>query len=121
MSTYKFKIPGIPVVQQRWQIGKYGQRYDPSSRARKQLAQELLVARQTNGMPIFKNDLSLKLTFYFQAHGARKIDIDNCLKAFFDSGNGILWEDDDQICHIDAWKVKCEPGHEQTEAEIMEL
>jgi Holliday junction resolvase RusA-like endonuclease len=41
------------------------------------------------------------------------------LKAIEDSGNGILWTDDDQIIHIDAWKHTCEPAQERTEIEVM--
>ncbi len=40
------------------------------------------------------------------------------LKALEDSGNEILWKDDAQIYHIEAWKHICEIKDERTELEI---
>lgn len=34
-----------------------------------------------------------------------KPDIDNLEKTIGDAGNGVLWNDDSQIVHFDAWKI----------------
>ena len=31
-------------------------------------------------------------------------DIDNFIKALFDSFNGVVWGDDDQVTHVDGYK-----------------
>lgn len=34
----------------------------------------------------------------------KKKDCDNLLKFYLDCLNGLVWKDDAQVCHIDAWK-----------------
>lgn len=57
--------------------------------------------------------LSLKVVFSLPRAKSQKRkypshqvgDLDNFLKAFCDAANGILWEDDRQVIHVDAWKL----------------
>jgi Holliday junction resolvase RusA-like endonuclease len=107
------------VIQQRPRLGKYGGFYDPSSKERKLLSMQLLAGRSGSGIhTAFDCELSVKFSFFYARHGRRKIDLSNMLKAVEDSGNGILWADDDQLIHVDAWKHGCEPSQERTELEI---
>lgn len=116
----KIVIVGRPVIQERPRLGKYGNFYDPSSKERKALAISLLAGRQrANVHKAFDCGLSLKVAFFYTPHGKRKVDLSNMLKALEDSGNGILWADDDQIVHVDAWKHACDPTNERTEIEVM--
>lgn len=62
--------------------------------------------------------LSLKVAFFYAPHGKRKVDLSNMLKALEDSGNGVLWVDDDQIIHIEVYKLPTEESKERTELEI---
>lgn len=117
----KLVIHGKPVIQQRPRRGKYGNFYDPSSKERKRLSQELLAARnRKNRFSPYDGHLGLKVVFHFYSHGKRKTDLSNMLKALEDSGNGILWKDDDQIDHLEVMKRLSEKSNERTEIEIME-
>lgn len=118
---YQFSLEGVPINQARARSGKYGNFYDPSGKAKKGLGMALIVARQTHAMPLFKSDLGLSLAFSCSRGSGRKIDIDNLCKAFLDAGNGVLWKDDSQIIHLDAWKYYCEKGSERTDVQINEL
>lgn len=93
--------------------------YDPIKKEREFLAAQLLEGRQRSHVysPL-DGPLSLKVAFFYAPHGRRKVDLSNMLKALEDSGNGILWGDDDQIIHVDGWKHNCEPAQERTEIEI---
>jgi Holliday junction resolvase RusA-like endonuclease len=35
---------------------------------------------------------------------ASKPDVDNYSKLFMDAANSILWDDDKQVAHLEAWK-----------------
>lgn len=100
---YEFKvvIPGNPLVQQRHRVGKWGGMYDPISKEKKQLGQVLLLSRLAHKLPIWEGLLSVEVYFYDGPHKrGQKPDIDNFVKALFDAGNKILWEDDSQIRHL---------------------
>lgn len=119
---YKFVVKGPPVVQQRFQIGKYGNRYDPSGKERKVLSEYLLVARMEAGKSVLKGFLALTVSFcYSRGIRGQQPDLSNMLKALEDSGNKILWEDDKQIIVLHAFKVEVAKGGERTEVEIEEL
>lgn len=115
MRTYSFTIEGAPLVQERARKGKYGQIYDPSSKARKALGYQLLSARQGVKMPILAGLIRLYVVF----HGLAKGDLSNALKALEDSGNGVLWKDDRQIirAYVDVYRT----GNPQTEVAVEEL
>lgn len=112
-------------MQERVQVVfKNGQKwaYDPTKRQRDALSRSLLSERQQ--LKIFapyKGPLSVKASFFCQSHGERKKDLDNLCKALLDSGNTILWKDDNQIEHLELWKHKCEVSQERTELEVREL
>lgn len=117
----KIVIPGAPVIQQRPRLGKYGNFYDPSSKERKGLTLQLLAGRERIGVhKAYDCELSIKVSFFYAPKGRARIDLSNMLKALEDSGNEVLWVDDSQIYHIEAWKHTCEPKDERTEIEIME-
>lgn len=118
----KLTILGAPVIQQRPRMGKYRNFYDPSSKERKELTSKMLTGRQGRGLfAPYVGDLSVKVAFHYLAHGKRKMDLDNMIKACLDSGNGILWEDDSNIQHLDIWKYRCDEISQRTEIEIMKL
>lgn len=119
--SYQIVIAGQPVVQKRPRTFKnFGKTitWDPTKAARKALSEQLLVARVKAGKGVLSGDVSLTVSFYVVAHGKRRIDVSNMLKALEDSGNGILWKDDSQIFHIVASRYLCREGEERTEVEI---
>lgn len=119
----KFTVPGRPVIQKRPRTFVRGGRpitWDPTGIERKALSQELLAGRQRcHVYSPLKSELTLRVSFFYAPKG-RRPDLSNMLKALEDSGNTILWNDDHQIIHIDAWKHKCEEAQERTEIEVME-
>jgi Holliday junction resolvase RusA-like endonuclease len=54
----------------------------------------------------FKGPVELTICFY--TSDKRKHDIDNLLKALFDALTYFAFEDDDQVVHVDMWKVRAE-------------
>lgn len=115
----KIIIPGTPVIQQRPRLGKWKNFYDPSSKERKELSVKMLWERQQRGLfSPYAGELSVKVAFFYFAHGRRKIDLDNLAKACLDSGNGVLWEDDTNIHHLELWKHRSDQANERTEIEI---
>lgn len=117
MTTQKITLLGPVVVQERPRRGKYGNFYDPSSEAKKALGMRLLCSRLTSGNKVLTGELSVHVEFF----DSRRFDVDNAFKALADSANKILWDDDSQIRHIDAWKHPAEKGKERTEMAIEEL
>lgn len=120
----KITITGRPVIQQRARTFTNGGKvitWDPTKKDRASLAQSLLVGRQRGGLySPYECELSLKVSFFYAPKG-RRPDLSNMLKALEDSGNKVLWLDDHQIIHIDAWKHKCEVVQERTEIEVMKI
>lgn len=121
-SLLKFTIVGRPVIQQRARTFTNGGKvitWDPTKKDRAALAQSLLAGRQRCAVYApFACELTLGVSFFYAPKG-RRPDLSNMLKALEDSGNGVLWEDDHQIIHIDAWKHKCEESQERTEIEVL--
>lgn len=102
-TTLKLTVEGKPVHQQRHRRRHRGGTYDPSAPAKKGLAMDLLHQRVTQGMGIFTGECRLEAHYYDSPHrSGQKPDIDNFLKATLDAGNGVLWEDDDQVVQIHA-------------------
>lgn len=96
--TYTIVVLGKPLVQARPRIGRYGGMYDPIAKEKKALSQELLFQRVAQGKALFKGEVTVIAHFWDAPHKrGQKPDIDNFLKALFDAGNGVLWQDDSQI------------------------
>jgi len=105
----KIVIQGPPIVQERPRKGRYGNFYDPSSKAKQRLSYELLVERHKMQRKPLTENVALEVVFY----GLKKGDIDNAIKALLDAGNKILWEDDKQIVAIEAHVVRTD-NHPRT-------
>lgn len=106
----RFTVPFI-AVQERPRRVTRGNRswwYSPTSKAQSAIGQFALVARQTQGIDLFRG----KVDFSLIVNGLKKGDLDNVIKAVLDACNKILWEDDRQVKKIFAWA----PG-EPTNAE----
>lgn len=86
---------------------------DLGFRASMQLRVRLARIREAYRGEILTGALSLKIVFSLPRAKSQKRkypshqvgDLDNFLKAFCDAANGLLWEDDRQVIHVDAWKL----------------
>lgn len=69
--------------------------------------------RQYKDKPL-QGDLSVDVDFYF---ANLKMDIDNALKALFDSMTGVLWVDDRQIINLSV-KKRVDKKNPRTEIQV---
>lgn len=97
-----------PKPQQRHRISKNGGMYDPSNKYRKDL--KMLFKSRYKG-PASIDPIHMTLIFNFKKpkkpkHREHivKPDLDNMIKAITDSGNGIFYKDDSQICYLSCLK-----------------
>lgn len=115
----RFVLPGQPQCQQRPRLGRGGHFYDPCGKERKALSLALLAWRMANGNRILTGDLKLTIGFFYERKRGGKRDISNMLKFFEDSANKVLWDDDNQLREIHAFK--CESTEPRTEVEVEAL
>lgn len=86
MFQFEFSITGIPISSQshnkqslnRWKTEVY------------QAAQ----AKWISGLPPFKGDLTIKITYYYDIESP---DVDNIIKPIQDALKGLVYDDDRQI------------------------
>jgi len=121
--TYKFMLPGNPIPAKRPRVTKthtYSPHKEDMIRASFEL-QEQIRKHAYPDMPL-KGPVSLEVTFFMQmpkslskrkkallygepCSSKKAGDLDNLIKKLFDSGNGILYEDDSQIVELHAKKL----------------
>lgn len=112
-----------PKPQTRPRFSKFGTYEDPKMKAwRCQCSQ--LIAKHHAGQPAIEGALRARVKFFVKPPQyiskvkknrqaltdeiipvSKKADLDNYIKALFDSANGILYKDDGQIAEIYAVKV----------------
>jgi crossover junction endodeoxyribonuclease RusA len=110
MNSWKYTIPGQPLVQERPRLGRHGNFYSPSSRDQKAVGTLLLAQRVANGRAPLTGDLEMSAIFYYRKAGKRKYDLSNMVKFIEDAANGILYQDDNQIVSLFAKKIAVETG-----------
>lgn len=112
-----------PKPQTRPRFSKFGTYEDPKMKAWRNKCR-LLIAKFHTGQPVLEGALKAKVRFYIKPPQyiskvkknkqaltdeiipvSKKADLDNYIKALFDSANGILYKDDGQIAEIYAVKV----------------
>ena len=102
-----FFIPGIPKSTQTGSIVRIGKRAFPKRMHTEWSSYVKLVMYRNRPPEPLDGALRVTLTFVMPrlASGKRALptkrpDLDNLLKGFLDSGNGILWMDDSQIVSL---------------------
>lgn len=112
-----------PKPQTRPRFSKFGTYEDPKMKAWRNKCR-LLITKLYTDQPALEGALKVKAKFYVKAPQyiskvkknkqaltdeiipvSKKADLDNYIKALFDSANGILYKDDGQIAEIYAIKV----------------
>src|SRR5437870_2125192 len=124
MRAIAFTVKGDPVAQPRHRVGagKAGGKpraYLPSDHAvHAWKGQVIVAAREAWGGKVLTGPLALRLVFLMprpkgmvwkrrpmpRAWHSVKPDADNLAKAVKDACNGVLWEDDAQVCSLDVQK-----------------
>jgi len=104
-NGYTVKIPLKPVPKERPRLGRMGV-FTPTKTKRA----EADLKYYFNKIPdLMTGPISIKIIFCYKAkkHGWKttRPDFDNLAKLVADAGNGILWEDDNQIAHCEIMKV----------------
>lgn len=132
MTSIEFTVPGDPVGKGRPRVakrGKFAHLYTPE----KTVAYEGLVAMAAqeamdgqaallDGPVAVRMDIRLSVPASWSKkkraqaldgliHPTKKPDIDNIEKAIFDALNGVVWNDDVQVCRVFKFKKFAEfPG-----------
>jgi len=108
----KFVFPFIPVPKARPRVGKYGT-YTPSKTRAFEDAIGVLARQQFVEPRPYSGPLGAYILFYLRRpnkpkhpiHPIVKPDLDNLIKSVFDALNGIVYNDDSQICRLTAVKM----------------
>ena len=136
-----FTIEGIPKALKRHRDNRYGGKYDPSKKDKKDL---LLQVMKYAPKPPITAPIRIMLIFYmprpkyhFRTKAGKPIsklkpnqpefhiftpDLDNLVKMVCDSLNGVFYKDDSQIAQIKAEKIYCDVGENpKTEIHIEQI
>lgn len=108
MTTITAEIPGKPVPCPRPRVSKHGTHYPKRYTDWKSGAQALLrdACVKQNGGRLMEGRLSVRMHF---TGAAGNVDIDNCIKAILDAGQGQIYENDRQVKHVEAWSMPGDP------------
>jgi len=113
----EWTFPISPIAASRPRVSKHGAYFKgPYKRFRQEMPEIILDILGHNFKPI-EGDLAVDLELVITRPKQTKLtapraDIDNFVKAVFDSLNGYLWEDDRQILKLYAVKQWAEVGEE---------
>ena len=114
----EWNFPISPVSASRPRVSKHGAYFAGAYKEYRKVMQELVPEVLGDFVPI-AYPLSVDVELYVKRPKTTKLDapradIDNYLKAVFDSMNGRLWEDDTQIRQVYAvkqWAMPNEDGY----------
>lgn len=92
-------VPWQPWSKRRPKVSRGGRRthQDPEDKAAEERTSEHLSAA-AEGWQLATTNVSIRLFFYRQT--AQRVDLDNLIKHFLDSANGVLFVDDCQATRI---------------------
>ena len=135
MRPYHIVIPGKPIPQKRWRVGKYGA-YDPSAGDKKKV-RPVIAAQWKNKEPI-TGPLCVWFAFLYQRPKShyrsvnrkpvlkptspmrytKPPDIDNLTKFYLDVMNKLVFDDDRQVYMISARKIWTDGIIEEPQTDI---
>lgn len=115
-NNWTFVLEIKPIAKGRPRFGK-GFAYTPSKTRQYENEVAQLLKKQYWGLPL-KGPISVAITFLFERpkkpkHSVWHIvkpDADNLTKGVCDSANGIIWEDDAQVCELRVFKKYAPEG-----------
>ncbi len=120
-NLIEFIVPGTPVGKGRPRVstrgGKFARMYTPPKTVSYESLVALAASQAMAGKPLFEVPVKVDLLICLPVPASwskckqeaalagevwptKKPDIDNVVKAIFDSINGIVWRDDAQVCKV---------------------
>jgi Holliday junction resolvase RusA-like endonuclease len=112
-QQFSCTLPIPPFAKGRPRFGK-GFTYTPAKTRAQEKALKLLLMRAFAGRQIMTGALAASITFSIKRPRSVsktrrpwpsvRPDLDNYVKAVMDAANGILWEDDSQVCCLNVEK-----------------
>jgi Holliday junction resolvase RusA-like endonuclease len=121
MNELTIIIDGPPIALERSRSTRKGFHYDPQAKVKQSIVES--VKGQLEGFEKNSEPVGMQMTFLFKMpkawskkkrekninsyHTGPK-DIDNICKFFLDTFNGVLYEDDKQVCLLQAAKAWAE-------------
>ncbi|MCY3975139.1 MAG: RusA family crossover junction endodeoxyribonuclease [Simkaniaceae bacterium] len=93
-----------PISQKRARFNRCGRVYDPSREEKKKLRESI---RKLN-LPLVRGLCEVYVVFRRRRAVTAVPDLDNYVKAFLDSANELLFEDDRMVVRLEAYKQKDE-------------
>jgi len=115
----EWMFPISPIAASRPRVSKHGAYFAGPYKVFRKEMQSLVPEVLGGGFFPMEGALSVDVEIYVKQPkktilDAPRADIDNYIKAIFDSLNGYLWEDDKQIQRVYAvkqWAPKCYDGY----------
>ena len=118
MATFYFEILGVPVAKGRPRVSSWGGHarvYTPTKTriAENNMRAQIVAEMKKSAWKISDKPISMEVCFHMPRpkslpkkykHMTKKPDIDNLSKAFLDSANGVLFNDDSQVVDIHTMK-----------------
>jgi len=114
MEEITLKIEGTPIAQPRHRRAQSGHFYIPAAHPIHKWKELIRLISQSEVKEPTDGYVSLSLEFILprpksipdsQLYSKRKPDLDNLIKAVLDALNGVVYEDDRQVYHIEAHKI----------------
>ena len=117
----KFTAPGAPVPKERPRTFTTRSGKVRTITPTRTQAYEDMVAwfARAEGIDdsLWDSDVSVRMWFYMPDN--RRRDVDNLAKSVLDSVSGLIFKDDTQVRHVEAWKL-LDRQNPRTEVEVME-
>lgn len=112
--TWSGTFSVTPIAKGRPRMTRGGHTYTPKRTRDAEI--ELRSMLIDKAPPKLEGALAMSITFYIKRpvsakgrpHPTKRPDLDNMAKLVLDASNGILYDDDAQICHLSATKLYSE-------------
>lgn len=94
------EIPGEPIPKGRPQVRRNGHAYTPARTRNAEIAFAWRLRLASKTPPV--SGVEVAVNVVFRTATRRRVDVDNLVKLILDAANGVLWDDDSQVCHLSA-------------------